>query len=90
MSYDNRTRLIVTIFDEPFMMLKKNRNDSLTEKTIPRVTILDPLDVEGYCADLSYALCHERLKLLYKFLIFHDRFYMLNQHRNLQQVMDPV
>ena len=69
MSYDNRTRLVVTIFDEPFMMLKKDRNDTLTEKSIPRGTILDPSVVEGYCADLAYAICHEKLKLPYKFLI---------------------
>ena len=69
MSYDNRTRLIVTIFDEPFMMLKKNRNVTITEKSIPAGTILDPLHVEGFCADLAYAICHERLQLPYKFVI---------------------
>jgi ABC-type amino acid transport substrate-binding protein len=69
MSYDNRTRLVVTIFDEPFMMLKKNLNDTLTEKSIPRGTILDPSLVEGYCVDLAYAICHNKLKLPYKFLI---------------------
>ncbi|CAF3817999.1 unnamed protein product [Rotaria sp. Silwood1] len=63
MSYDNRTRLVVTIFDESFMTLKKNRNDSLTEKTIPHGTILDTSNVEGYCVDLAYTICHERLKL---------------------------
>lgn len=51
------------------MMLKKNRNDSLTEKTIPRGTVLNPWEVEGYCVDLAYAICHERLKIPYKFLI---------------------
>ncbi len=69
MSYDNRTRLIVTIFDEPFMMLKKNRDNTLTEKHIPRGTVLDPSLVEGFCADLAYAMCHDKLKLPYKFLI---------------------
>jgi ionotropic glutamate receptor len=69
MSYDNRTRLIVTIFDEPFMMLKKNLNDTLTESSIHRGTILDPSMVEGYCVDLAYAICHNKLKLPYKFLI---------------------
>ena len=69
MSYDNRTRLIVTIFDEPFMMLKKNRNDSLTEKSVPPGTIMDPSLVEGFCADLAYAICHNKLKVPYKFLI---------------------
>jgi ABC-type amino acid transport substrate-binding protein len=69
MPFDNRTRLIVTIFDEPFMMLKKNRNDTLTEKSIARGTILDPSDVEGYCVDLAYEICHNRLKIPYKFLI---------------------
>ncbi|CAF4962021.1 unnamed protein product [Rotaria sp. Silwood1] len=68
-SYDNRTRLVVTIFDEPFMMLKKNRNDTLTEKSIPRGTILEPSAVEGFCADLAYDVCHKKLKLPYKFLI---------------------
>ncbi|CAF1218392.1 unnamed protein product [Adineta ricciae] len=67
--YDNRTRIIVTIFDEPFIMLKRNFNDTLTEKTIPRGTILDPSRVEGYCVDLAYAICHEKLRLPYKFLI---------------------
>ena len=69
MSFDNRTRLIVTIFDEPFMMLKKNRNDTITEKHIKRGTILDPSRVEGFCVDLAYAICHDKLKLPYKFLI---------------------
>lgn len=69
MSFDNRTRLIVTIFDEPFMMLKKNRNDTLTEKNVVRGTILDPSRVEGFCADLAHTICSERLKIPYKFLI---------------------
>ncbi|CAF1192912.1 unnamed protein product [Adineta ricciae] len=69
MSYDNRTRLIVTILDEPFMMLKKSRNDTLTIKNIERGTILDPSMVEGFCVDLAYAICHEKLQLPYKFLI---------------------
>ncbi|CAF2599544.1 unnamed protein product [Rotaria sp. Silwood2] len=69
MLFDNRTRLIVTIFDEPFMMLKRNSNDTLTERDIPRGTILDPSRVEGFCVDLAYAICHDRLKLPYKFLI---------------------
>lgn len=69
MSFDNRTRLVVTIFDEPFMMLKKNRNDTLTESTVRRGTILDPSEVEGFCVDLAYAICHEKLKIPYKFLI---------------------
>ena len=69
MSYDNRTRLIVTIFDEPFMMLKKNRNDTLTEKTIPPGTILDPSMVEGFCVDLASEICEKKLELPYKFLI---------------------
>lgn len=51
------------------MMLKRNFNDTLTEKTVPRGTILDPSRVEGYCADLAYAICHEKLHLPYKFLI---------------------
>ena len=51
------------------MMLKKNRNDTLTEKSIARGTILDPSRVEGYCVDLAYEICHEKLKLPYKFLI---------------------
>ena len=51
------------------MMLKRNRNDTLTESTIKRGTILDPSRVEGYCVDLAYKICHERLKLPYKFLI---------------------
>ncbi|UJR27160.1 hypothetical protein I4U23_008458 [Adineta vaga] len=67
--FDNRTRLIVTIFDEPFMMLKRNFNDTLTEKSIAPGTILDPSRVEGYCVDLAYAICHEKLNLPYKFLI---------------------
>ncbi len=67
--YDNRTRLIVTIFDEPFMMLKKNRDDTLTEKSIKRGDILEPSMVEGYCVDLAVAIMHEKLKLPYKFLI---------------------
>ena len=66
---DNRTRIIATIFDEPFMMLKKNHNDTLTEKNTRPGTILDPSRVEGFCADLAYAICHDRLKLPYKFRI---------------------
>ena len=69
MSYDNRTRLVVTIFDEPFMMLKKNRNYKVSEKSIPRGTILDPSMVQGYCVDLAYAICHDKLRVPYKFLI---------------------
>ncbi|CAF0932273.1 unnamed protein product [Adineta steineri] len=68
-SYDNRTRLIVTIFDEPFMMLKKTRNESVNEKSIPRGTILDPSAVEGFCVDLAEAICNDKLKIPYKFLI---------------------
>lgn len=51
------------------MMLKKTMNDSFNEKTIPRGTILDPSQVEGFCADLAYAICREKLKIPYKFLI---------------------
>ncbi len=51
------------------MMLRKNRNRTLTEKNIPPGTILDPSDVEGFCVDLAYAICHDRLKIPYKFLI---------------------
>lgn len=69
MSFDNRTRLITTVFHEPFMMLKKSVNSTLSEKTIARGTILDPSMVEGYCADLAYAICHEKLKIPYKFVI---------------------
>ena len=69
MSFDNRTRLITTVFHEPFMMLKKSFNGTLSEKTIARGTILDPSMVEGYCADLAYAICHEKLKIPYKFVI---------------------
>jgi ABC-type amino acid transport substrate-binding protein len=69
MSFDNRTRLITTIFQEPFMMLKKNLNSTLSEETISRGMILDPSMVEGYCADLAYAICHEKLKIPYKFVI---------------------
>ncbi|CAK9188974.1 unnamed protein product, partial [Sphagnum troendelagicum] len=68
-SFDNRTRLITTIFDEPFMMLKKNLSNTLSEKSIPGGTILDPSDVEGYCVDLAYNICHETLKIPYKFRI---------------------
>jgi ABC-type amino acid transport substrate-binding protein len=69
MSYDNRTRLVVTIFDDPFMKLKKSNNDTLTEKSIPRGTILDPSLVEGFCADLANEILHTKLQLPYKFLI---------------------
>ncbi|CAF0889980.1 unnamed protein product [Adineta steineri] len=69
MLYDNRTRLIVTIFDEPFMMLKKDRNDTITEKSIAPGTILDPSRVEGFCVDLAEAICHDKLQIPYKFLI---------------------
>lgn len=51
------------------MMLKKDRNDSLTETSIARGTILDPSMVEGFCADLARAICTEKLKVPYKFLI---------------------
>ncbi|CAF3474996.1 unnamed protein product [Rotaria socialis] len=68
-SFDNRTRLVVTIFDEPFMMLKKNQSDTATESSIRPGTILDPSMVEGFCADLAFSICHEKLKLPYKFLI---------------------
>ncbi|CAF0824550.1 unnamed protein product [Didymodactylos carnosus] len=69
MAFDNRTRLVTTIFDEPFLMLKKNRNDTLTEKSIPVGTILDASMVEGYCVDLAYVICHDKLKIPYKFRI---------------------
>ncbi|CAF4044374.1 unnamed protein product [Rotaria sordida] len=69
MSFHNHTRLIVTIFDEPFVMLKKTPNDTLTERNIPHGTILDPSRLEGFCVELAYALCHDRLKFPYKFLI---------------------
>jgi len=51
------------------MMLKKVRNSTLTESEIPRGTILDPSMVEGYCVDLAYEICHNRLQIPYKFLI---------------------
>jgi hypothetical protein len=51
------------------MMLKKNRNETSTEKSIVRGTILDPSRVEGFCVDLAHAICHDKLKLPYKFLI---------------------
>jgi ABC-type amino acid transport substrate-binding protein len=61
--------MIVTIFDEPFMMLIKNPNDTLTEKSIKRGDILEPEMVEGFCADLAVAIMKEKLKLPYKFLV---------------------
>ena len=69
MSSDGRTRLITTIFNEPFMMLKKDRKSLLSENNVTRGTILDPSMVEGYCADLAIAICQEKLKIPYKFLI---------------------
>jgi len=51
------------------MMLKKNRNDSLTEQSITAGTILEPDMVEGYCADLAYDIFHRKLYLPYKFMI---------------------
>ncbi|UJR18411.1 hypothetical protein I4U23_005316 [Adineta vaga] len=65
----NRTRLITTIFEAPFMMLKHNHNGTLSEKTITHGTILDPSMVEGYSVDLAHTICHERLNISYKFLI---------------------
>jgi glutamate receptor, ionotropic, invertebrate len=67
--FGNRTRLVVTLFEEPFMMLKKNRNDTSPGKTIPPGTIVDPSMVEGFCVDLAYEVCHKKLKMPYKFLI---------------------
>lgn len=67
--YDNRTRLIVTILDEPFVMIKKDLNGSITEKTVQHGDILEPSMVEGYCADLAYEICNKKLELSYKFLI---------------------
>ena len=69
MSSDNRTRLIATTFEEPLMMLKREQNGNLSERNIPSGTILDPSQVEGYYADLTYAIYEERLKLPYKFII---------------------
>jgi ABC-type amino acid transport substrate-binding protein len=69
MSFDNRIRLITTIFQPPFMMLKKGRNSTLSEESISRGTILDSSMVEGYCADLAYVICNEKLKIPYKFVI---------------------
>lgn len=69
MSFDNRTRLITTIFDEPFMMLKKDRNGNLSENNITSGTILEPSMVEGYFADLANAIFQEKLKVPYKFII---------------------
>ncbi len=51
------------------MMLKKNLNSTLSEESIPGGMILDPSMVEGYCADLAYVICHEKLKIPYKFVI---------------------
>ena len=69
MTFDNRTRLIVTILDEPFVMLKKNRNQTVAETSVPRGTILDPSAVEGFCVDLAREICQEKLQFPYKFLI---------------------
>jgi glutamate receptor, ionotropic, invertebrate len=69
MASDNRTRLIVTIFEEPMMMLKKEQNGNLSEDNILSGTILDPSQVEGYYADLTYAIFEEKLKIPYKFII---------------------
>jgi ionotropic glutamate receptor len=69
MSFDNRTRLITTIFNEPFMMLKYNSSSTLSEETVPRGMILDPSMVEGYCADLAHVIFQEKLKIPYSFLI---------------------
>ncbi|CAF1423089.1 unnamed protein product [Adineta ricciae] len=65
----NRTRLISTILEAPFMMLKHNHNETFLEQTITQGTILDPSMVEGYCADLAYTICHEKLNISYKFFI---------------------
>ena len=62
-------RLITTVFHEPFMMLKQSFNSTQSEETIARGTVLDPSMVEGYCADLAYAIFHEKLKIPYKFVI---------------------
>lgn len=67
--YDNRTRLIVTILDEPFVMIKKDSNGTTSEKTVQHGDILEPSMVDGYCADLAHEICHRKLQLPYKFLI---------------------
>jgi ABC-type amino acid transport substrate-binding protein len=69
MSTDNRTRLIITIFDEPLMMLKNNQHNNYLQSSIPRGTILDPSVVEGYYVDLAYAIFKEKLNIPYKFII---------------------
>ena len=51
------------------MMLKRNRNSNLSEASISRGTILDLSMVEGYCADLAYVICYEKLKIRCKFVI---------------------
>ena len=69
MSFENRTWLIATILDEPFMRLKQNHNENLSNERVTRGMILDPSMVEGYCADLAHAICQEKLNISYKFLI---------------------
>lgn len=66
---DDQTLLVAAILEEPFMMLKRNWNNTINETSIPRGTIIDPSLVEGYCADLAHIICHDKLKLPYKFFI---------------------
>ena len=59
----------MTILDEPFVMLRKDLNGTVSEKSVQRGDVLEPSMVEGYCVDLAYEICHKKLKLPYKFLI---------------------
>ena len=46
------------------MRLKNN-----SSRRVTRGMVLDPSMVEGYGADLAFALCHDKLNISYKFLV---------------------
>lgn len=68
-SIDNRTRLVVTIFDEPSAMFARIETGGPLDKDIPTGAILDPSQVTGYIADLASAVLQKKLKVPYKFVV---------------------
>lgn len=66
---NNRTRLIFTIFDEPWNMLSRTKNEHLLGEDIPTGTIIDPSQVQGFIADFASEIFQNKLKIPYKFVI---------------------
>lgn len=64
----NRTYIVTTIIEEPYIMLKKSKND-------PNQAIEEKDKYIGYCKDLADILAKRlgiKCKLLFFFFIFHS------------------